>query len=436
MIDISSPYIIVTALSVVVILSYFFNILSKKTNIPAVLMLIVTGLIVQQLLTYTDQLDTQDLMPILEILGIVGLIMIVLEAALDLKLTKDKAGLIVRSLIVALLGFGLTTVAITFIIEYFTESSLRQALFYAMPMSILSSAIVIPSIASLSEERREFLIYESTFSDIFGIMGFYLAIEFLHADTNAELVQSFAWNVGATIIISLVLSYVLVWLFQKINTQIKLFLLISVLIVLYAVGKMLHLSSLLIILNFGLILNNTKLFFKGRLASWVQPESVQRILHEFHLITIETAFVVRTFFFVVFGATIALASLFNIVVFLESVTILAVIFLLRWILLLALWKRPIKTELGIAPRGLITILLFFAIPEEFQIPEFDSGILLYVILVTSILMTWSLITNKKRDYYDNLMEEGIADDASETTIQEKQESDSETEDQEEPKQLD
>lgn len=407
MIDFNSPYIILEALSVVVILSYFYNIISKKTNIPSVLMLIITGLGVQQLLTYTDSVDTEDLMPILEILGIIGLIMIVLEAALDLKLTRDKAGLIARSFFVALLGFVLTTVAITYIIEYFTDSSLKQAVFYAMPMSILSSAIVIPSIGGLNEERKEFLIYESTFSDILGIMAFYLAIEFLEAETSQELVKSFSWNVGATIAISLILSYALVWLFQKINTQVKLFLLIAVLILLYAVGKMLHLSSLLIILNFGLILNNTNIFFRGKLASWVEPQSIQRILHEFHLITVETAFVVRTFFFVVFGATIALASLFNIRVFLESAAILAVIYVLRWVLLMVFWKRPIRTELGIAPRGLITILLFFAIPGAYQIPEFDTGTLLYIILVTSILMTYSLISNKRSDLYDDLMEEDL-----------------------------
>jgi NhaP-type Na+/H+ or K+/H+ antiporter len=164
---------------------------------------------------------------------------------------------------------------------------------------------------------------------------------------------------------------------------------------------------------------------------------VKRILHEFHLITIETAFVVRTFFFVVFGATIALASLFNIRVFLESFAILVTIFALRWILLIILWKRPIKTELGIAPRGLITILLFFAIPQEFQIPEFDSGTLLYVILVTSILMTWSLIANKKTDLYDNLIDEDITTET--TTVSDLSaptESNSENQEPEEPKQLD
>ena len=407
MIDFSSPYFIVTALSVVVILSYFFNIISEKTNVPSVLMLITLGLGIRQLLDQTDAIDTDDLMPLLEVLGIVGLIMIVLEAALDLKLTKEKRGLVIRSMIIALLGFIVTSIVITFILRYFTDSSLKQALFYAMPMSILSSAIVIPSIGSLDEERKEFLIYESTFSDIFGIMGFYLAIEFLHADSGKDLVLSFSWNVLATIAISMLLSYVLVWLFQRIQSQGKLFLLIAVLIVLYAVGKTFHLSSLLIILCFGLILNNTKLFFRGKMSNWVKPRSVRRILNEFHLITIESAFVIRTFFFVVFGVTITITSLFNIRVFFESAVILAAIYVLRLLLLFVLWKRQVKTELGVAPRGLITILLFFAIPSEYQIPEFESGTLLYIILVSSLLMTWSLISNKKSDIYDDLLEEDI-----------------------------
>lgn len=407
MIDFSSPYFIVTALSVVIILSYFFNIISEKTNVPSVLMLIALGLGIRQLLDQTDAIDTDDLMPLLEVLGIVGLIMIVLEAALDLKLTREKRGLVLRSMAIALLGFILTSLAITFILRYFTDSSLKQALFYAMPMGIISSAIVIPSIGSLDEERKEFLIYESTFSDIFGIMGFYLAIEFLKADSGKDLVLSFSWNVLATIAISMLLSYILVWLFQRIQSQGKLFLLIAVLIVLYAVGKTFHLSSLLIILCFGLILNNTKLFFRGKMAAWVKPRSVRRILNEFHLITIESAFVIRTFFFVVFGVTITITSLFNIRVFLESVVILAAIYLIRAILLFVLWKRNIKTELGVAPRGLITILLFFAIPSEYQIHEFESGTLLYIILTSSLLMTMSLISNRKSDIYDELLEEDI-----------------------------
>lgn len=38
------------------------------------------------------------------------------------------------------------------------------------------------------------------------------------------------------------------------------------------------------------------------------------------------------------------------------------------------------------PRGLITILLFYGIPETFKLSKFNEGILFFVILVTSLIM--------------------------------------------------
>ena len=54
-------------------------------------------------------------------------------------------------------------------------------------------------------------------------------------------------------------------------------------------------------------------------------------------------------------------------------------------------------ELFLAPRGLITILLFYAVPESVKSshPEFN-GILLFVILFSCIIMSWSLIKDKKK----------------------------------------
>lgn len=52
--------------------------------------------------------------------------------------------------------------------------------------------------------------------------------------------------------------------------------------------------------------------------------------------------------------------------------------------------------LYIAPRGLITILLFFQIQgayRQFAQPQFDQGILLVIILVSSIIMTIALVQN-------------------------------------------
>ena len=48
-------------------------------------------------------------------------------------------------------------------------------------------------------------------------------------------------------------------------------------------------------------------------------------------------------------------------------------------------------ELAMAPRGLLTILLFYSIPVSLAVPGFDQGVFLYVILITSLVMTYGLI---------------------------------------------
>ena len=49
-----------------------------------------------------------------------------------------------------------------------------------------------------------------------------------------------------------------------------------------------------------------------------------------------------------------------------------------------------------APRGLITILLFYSIPEELVVERFNKGILLLVILVSSMVMAVALIRYRRK----------------------------------------
>jgi len=74
-------------------------------------------------------------------------------------------------------------------------------------------------------------------------------------------------------------------------------------------------------------------------------------------LTAETAFVVRTFFFVIFGASIILSSLVSLEVFKVSIALILSIFLIRFILLKIFIGRNISPQLWIAPRGLITIFV-------------------------------------------------------------------------------
>lgn len=403
-----------------------FNMLAKKTNIPSVLMLILLGIGIQlyQRPDTSTGGEQEWIMSVLEILGNVGLIFIVLEAALDLKIKREKIGLITKSFFVALIAlvgssFGIAGL-IMLLFKGNPDATLFKSLMYAVPLSIMSSAIIIPSITSLVPSKKEFMIYESTFSDILGIMFFYFLKDYHHIEGTTEITLGIAKNIGLTILIALLASYLLTLLFQKLQASAKYFLMFAILMLLYAVGKTFHLSSLLIILFFGVVMNNTQVFFVGPLKTMSTRDNLKESLHELHVITFETAFVLRTFFFVIFGVTITLSSLIDWKVALISLAIVGVLFSVRFILLKIFLRKDITPQLWIAPRGLITVLLFYAIPNghidnhgevlhhydfhfDYRIEGFPEGILLYAILITSLIMTISLILNRGEKVRDVFM---------------------------------
>ncbi len=344
---------------------------------------------------------------ILEVIGNVGLVMIVLEAALDLKLEREKTGLILKSFIIATLGIAGSMFALGgFFLYIFPSTNLYTALVYAIPLSIMSSAIIIPSVGRLVGKKKEFMVYESTFSDILGIMVFYFMIGADGGAGEGSIFWEIALNIMGTIILSVIVAYVMVYLFQHLQMQVKLFLIIGILLLLFAVGKYFHLSSLLLILAFGLVLNNTEVFFQGRLKKIFDAEKVKPILHDFHTLTLESAFLVRTFFFVIFGLSISISSLYNFEVAVNSFAIVAILYLIRFILLRVFAKEYMFPEVFIAPRGLITVLLFFVLMknDSFHIANFDTGLLLYPILITSIIMMIALITYRGEKVKDVLMQ--------------------------------
>lgn len=398
--EVFSTYNAIIAASSILILSFFFGEIAKKTNIPSVLMLIVLGLLIQFGVTESNMLGEgknleKMLLPILKILGTVGVIMIVLEAALELKLEKDKYWSIAKAFAIALICLLVSTYVAALILHYFVDGmNMQMAMLYATPLSILSSAIIIPSVSSLEFTKKEFHIYESTFSDILGIMLFYYLLGDMESDHGGGIVQ-FSLTTLFTLVLAFVASYLIIFIFQHIKSHVKLFLLIAVLLLLYAIAKSFHLSSLIIILVFGLVIANMSLFFRGKLGKYLVLEKANSIYEGLHIITLETAFVVRTFFFVIFGITITLSSMLSFDVALISLAIVVSIYLIRWVILTLFFGKDIMPQIFIGPRGLITILLFYSIPDSMTVPGFDKGILLFVIIVTSLIMTWALIRDKK-----------------------------------------
>ena len=393
----SYHYIIIFSLTIII--SYFFNIYAKKTGIPSVLMLIGLGVLINYVLSSFIGVEKPNLFPILKVIGVFGLILIVLEAALDLSLIKEKVSLIIKSTLVALLGLvGTAYFSAEALVLFVEDMDIITGLIYTIPLSILSSAIILPSVEDLNENKKEFMIYESTISDILGIIAFYAVLSMIGADSNEGVYGEVFGNLVFTVIFSIIISYVLVYVFQNIAGHVKLFLLIAILLLLYAVGKMFHLSSLVMILIFGVILNNYKLFFSGGLASLLNMERVNHILNDMKVITAESAFVVRTFFFIIFGWSITISDLFSLKVIGIGICILFIIYIIRALFLFLLQGKDIFPQLFLAPRGLITILLFFAIPEETRnANEEIEGVLLFIILTTCLIMSWALVVQKNKE---------------------------------------
>jgi NhaP-type Na+/H+ or K+/H+ antiporter len=117
-------------------------------------------------------------------------------------------------------------------------------------------------------------------------------------------------------------------------------------------------------------------------------------INQFKILTAETSFLIRTFFFILFGFTIDLSTLLHSeVVAIGGIILLSLLFV-RFLYFKFFIKSNIFPEILLMPRGLITILLFYSIPEKYTIPFFDKGILFLVIIGTSLLMMVGLMLTK------------------------------------------
>lgn len=392
-------YTIIILLSTVVIVSYLFSLFSKKTNIPSVLLLIATGIAIKQFsahLWYNEPAVNK----LVKILGAIGIIMIILEAALDLKITRQKVKLIRDSFSSALFIFLFSVLGIAVLIMQWLDVPFENSFLYAVPMSIISSAIVIPSTSHLPEDKKDFIIYESSFSDIIGILVFnYMIMKNILSLKSAMI---FGGNVLLAVVISILATILMIYILTKSRVHVKFFLLFAVLSLIYSLGEMIHLPSLLIVLVFGLVFNNTSLFSYGPMKRWLDQENIESTLLFMRSITAETSFLIRTFFFILFGYSINLQVLILPDVWQLGSLIMAILLFARFLYLRLILKTNLFPELFLMPRGLVTILLFYSIPMEKSLGSFNSGILFFVVAVSSLLMMIGLLLFKenKAEYHD------------------------------------
>lgn len=391
------PYYIVLGVSVLVVFSYLFDWFAKKTNFPSILLLLIVGIAMKPLLE-VNGITTPDITPILSVFGIIGLIMIVLEGSLDLEISRKKIKLVGSSLISALVILMATSFLIAWIIYLMSDESFLVCFINAIPYSVVSSAITIPSVANLSKAKKEFLTYESTFSDILGIMLFNFVI--INEVIDIRAFTGFFGELLILLVISIVSTLALMYLMTAIKKHHKFFMIFAILMIIYSIGKMAHLSTLVLIMFFGIVLNNHRYLKRlkpGKFKNLFDFPTLDIEMKFLKSVTAEVAFLIRTIFFVLFGFSFDFKLLASADVWVIGTLIIIAILIIRYIYLRFTVKSSLFPEIFIAPRGLITILLFFSIPSTRLMSGLGQGLLFYVIIVSNILMMAGLMIAKNKD---------------------------------------
>lgn len=370
--------------------AYVFDISASRTRIPAVILLLALGWGLHQ---GTDWFDIQlpNLAPVLPLLGTIGLILIVFEGALELDLERKNLPMMGKAALMAFLPLALMAFGLAWAVNFFLGVPFLVALTNAIPFAIISSAIAIPTASGFRKADKEFVIYESSISDILGVLLFNFVM--LNETFEAGKFGTFGLDLLVILAISFIATVGLAFLLSRIKHHVKFAPIIVIIVLVYGVSKVYHLPGLILIMVFGLFLGNL-----DRLADfkWVQrlrPEVLEHEVSKLKELVIEGAFLVRSLFFLLFGFQIETSTLLNPDSMTWALGICGGIYLIRAICLM-LMRIKWKPLLFIAPRGLITVLLFLSIPAERSLPTFGQSLVIQVVLISSLMMMVGTILGK------------------------------------------
>ena len=211
--------------------------------------------------------------------------------------------------------------------HFLTGKPLMVTLLNVIPICIISSAVAIPSAQHLNANSKEFVIYESSLSDIFGVIIFNVfategAITFLS-------MGYFTFQLLIMLIISFVASIGLVYLLKQITHHVKYIPILLIIVLIYSISKIYHLPSLIFILLFGLFLNNINDFKRFHFIEKLDPENFNKDIQKFREMIGEFTFLIKSLFFLLFGFLIDANNLLNFQSVMLALIIVCIILLIR-----------------------------------------------------------------------------------------------------------
>ena len=143
------------------------------------------------------------------------------------------------------------------------------------------------------------------------------------------------------------------------------------------------------------IQNEKEIYANAREINWnaiLDPQQTFKIttlldreVNSFHDMVRETTFLIRALFFLLFGFVIESSELLDGQTILWSIGIVTAIFVIRSVALLSV-RQPLRPLLFVAPRGLITILLFLGLPLTQRLDVINRSLIIQEIILCALVM--------------------------------------------------
>jgi NhaP-type Na+/H+ or K+/H+ antiporter len=191
---------------------------------------------------------------------------------------------------------------------------------------------------------------------------------------------------GALSIVAAALAAIgLYVLINRIEGHVRFLPLLAGLVLMYAIGKSLHLSPLILVLVCGLLLNNPHLIERTQWLRAAHTPGYDDTLREFKGLVAELTFATKSFFFLLLGYWTDVHHMADPRAWALAVGIVAAIYASRLALLRLLRHPAARVLVWVAPRGLITVLLFITAAETKQLGAFPFGTVMLVVLATASL---------------------------------------------------
>jgi cell volume regulation protein A len=372
------------------VLAFAANRLAKRTGVPDALVLMAAGLLLGPVLHWIDAAKFESAS---RGFGTLALIIIIFEAGLELNL-RETLKQLPAGLLLAVTSYSFSMAAAAGVCSYAIGIPRQTALLAGACLGCISSSIMLPVLQQmeLPAAARITLVVEASVGDALGVLTVGTLLSWFAVKGQAitpvspsvahaanlisagsmvgGLVGSFILKIALSVAIAVAAGILWARLLPLLSDQrFWQVLTFGAVLILYAVTDVLKGSDLFAVMIFGMVLANTH----GRdislgIVNFMNPpgQHPQEGILSFHA---ELGFLVRTFFFVLIGATLQFTALRRVA--LLSLAVLGALFLVRGLAVQVsrlLWRGTTRHEREIAtlmiPRGLITAVLALEIAEQ------------------------------------------------------------------------